>query len=83
MWGLTVGAGGGLGGGGPKGKNWDNCSRIKKIFLKRLTPRELTHENQLEMQVSCDGLLTLTQIFSSLPHTLSVHTPNRAESKYC
>ena len=28
VWGLSVGAGGGLGRGGQRGKNWDNCSRI-------------------------------------------------------
>ena len=26
VWGGTVGARGGLGGGGQKGKNWDNCN---------------------------------------------------------
>ena len=32
-WGLTVGVGDGMGGGGQKGKNWNNCNRItiKKI----------------------------------------------------
>ena len=28
MWELTVGAGGGLGGGGQRGENWDNCNRV-------------------------------------------------------
>ena len=28
VWGLTTGAGGGLGGGGQRGKNWGNCNRI-------------------------------------------------------
>ena len=33
VWGLTVGVGSGLGGGGQKGKNWDNCNSIdNKIF---------------------------------------------------
>ena len=36
--GLTVGAEGGLGRGGQRGGNWDNCSRInKKKILKRST----------------------------------------------
>ena len=35
VWGLTVGAGGGLGGGGQRRENWDNCNRITiKEFLK-------------------------------------------------
>ena len=34
-WGLTVGVGGGLGGGGQRGKNGDSCNRITiKYFLK-------------------------------------------------
>ena len=34
VWGLTVGAGDGLGGGGKRGKNWDhsNSITIKKFF---------------------------------------------------
>ena len=28
VWELTVGAGKGMGGGGQRGKNWDNCNRI-------------------------------------------------------
>ena len=28
VWGLTVGAGGGMGRGGQRGTNWDNCNRI-------------------------------------------------------
>ena len=28
VWELTVGAGDGLGGGGQRGKIWDNCNRI-------------------------------------------------------
>ena len=28
VWGLTVGAGGGMGRGRQRGKNWDNCNRI-------------------------------------------------------
>ena len=36
VWGLTVGAGRGLGGGGPCGKNWNQCNRITIIItLKR------------------------------------------------
>ena len=36
MWGLTVGTGSGLGRGGQRGKNWDNCNRItiKKICVQ-------------------------------------------------
>ena len=35
VWGLTVGVGAGLGGGGQRGKNWDNCNRITiRNFLK-------------------------------------------------
>ena len=30
VWGLTVGLEGGLGGGGQRGKNWNNCNRINK-----------------------------------------------------
>ena len=30
--GLTVGGGSGLGRGGQRGKNWDNCNRITIIF---------------------------------------------------
>ena len=28
VWELAVGAGGGVGGGGPRGGNWDKCHRI-------------------------------------------------------
>ena len=28
MWGSTIGAGGGVGGRGQRGKNWGNCNRI-------------------------------------------------------
>ena len=36
VWGLTVGAGGGPGGGEQRVKNWDDCSRItiKIIIIK-------------------------------------------------
>ena len=34
VWGLTVGAGGGMGRGGQKGKKWDNCYRITIKNLK-------------------------------------------------
>ena len=35
VWELTVGAGGGMGRGGQRGKNWDNCNRItiKKVSI--------------------------------------------------
>ena len=33
-WTWTVGAGGGLGRGGQRGKNWDNCNRIRMKYLK-------------------------------------------------
>ena len=33
--GVTVGERGGLGGGGQKGKNWDNCNRINNKKLKK------------------------------------------------
>ena len=35
VWGLTVGAGGGLGGGGQGGTNWDNYNKINKMFKRR------------------------------------------------
>ena len=35
VWGLTVGAGDGLGGGGQRWINWDNCNRINKNNIKR------------------------------------------------
>ena len=35
VWGLTVGVGGGLGGRGQRGKNRDNCNRIKIIENKK------------------------------------------------
>ena len=36
VWGIIVGMGGGLGGGGKRGKNWDNCKRITiKYFFKK------------------------------------------------
>ena len=28
VWGWTVGAGGGMGRGGQRGKSWDNCNRV-------------------------------------------------------
>ena len=35
VWELTVGMGGGMGGGGQRRKNWDNCNRITiKMILK-------------------------------------------------
>ena len=34
-WGLAVGVGGRLGGGGQRGKNWDNCNRTIKYLIKR------------------------------------------------
>ena len=34
LWELTVRAGGGMGGGGQRGKNWDNCIRITIKTLK-------------------------------------------------
>ena len=36
MWGLTVGAGSGMGRGGQRGKNWDNHNRITKIRIKTM-----------------------------------------------
>ena len=33
--GTDCGKGGELGGGGPRGKNWDNCNRINKNFLEK------------------------------------------------
>ena len=33
VWGLTVGAGGGMGRGGQREKNWYNCNRITKNDL--------------------------------------------------
>ena len=36
VWGLTVGAGRGLGGGGQRGKNWDNSNRINKYKKRNL-----------------------------------------------
>ena len=32
-WRLTVGEGGGLGGRGQRGKNWDNCNKITVKYL--------------------------------------------------
>ena len=37
MWELTVGAGGGLGGGGQRGENWDNCNRVTIKNKKHMT----------------------------------------------
>ena len=36
VWGLTVGVGDGLSGGGQRGKNWDNCNRINKNNNKKI-----------------------------------------------
>ena len=36
VWGLTVGEGGGLGGGKQREKNWDSCNRINKNNKKCL-----------------------------------------------
>ena len=35
MWGLTVGAGGGLGGGRQRGNNGDNCDKTTIKYSKR------------------------------------------------
>ena len=35
-WGLTVGEGIGLGGGGQWGKNWDNCNRTTIKYLIKI-----------------------------------------------
>ena len=41
VWGLTVGPGGGKGGGGQRGKNWDNCNRITiKNYIKKFKKRK-------------------------------------------
>ena len=35
VWELTAGAGAGMGGGGQRGENWDNCNRMTiKMILK-------------------------------------------------
>ena len=51
MWELTVGAGGRMGGGRQRGKNWDNCNRItiknnnKNILLHYITSFSYEIEN--------------------------------------
>ena len=44
MWELTVGMGGGMGGGGQRRKNWDNCNRI--TILKSLKKEKLASQDR-------------------------------------
>ena len=47
-WGLTVGAGGGLGGGGQRGKNWDTCNGINMNFKKEKKKKKRKKESPLQ-----------------------------------
>ena len=51
LWKLTVGVGSGMGRGGRRGKNWDNCNRITiKIIFKKIKGRRDSHlPSQVEL----------------------------------
>ena len=66
MWGLTVEVEGGLGRGGQRGKNWDNCNRITiKYFLKSYS------KCKNEAKCSLVLLISTEKLFNRQPKIMS------------
>ena len=60
VWELTVGAGGGMGGGGQRGENWDNCNRIARKGGDFFAPNKMGHTTK-------EGLSTQVKNADSSP----------------